>query len=163
MKMAVIDKSSRPAWIAACVAAGLFIFPPNGNTQDMGKKDKTEKMEKGERGTVTASLSGDKEVPPVQTKASGKSTIKVDKDKSLSGKVTVEGMTATAAHIQQGAADKDGPVIIPLEKTAEGSFSVPANKKLTDEQFAAFKEGNLYINVHSKQYPSGEIRAQMKP
>jgi hypothetical protein len=31
------------------------------------------------------------------------------------------------------------------------------------EQFAAFKAGNLYINVHSPEHKPGEIRGQIKP
>lgn len=168
--MALIKSRCNASWIAACVAAGLFTVSAGSTAQETAQKEKTEQSGKAGKSskssddeTVTAQLSGKNQVPPLQTKASGKSTIKVDEDKSVTGKVTVENMTATAAHIHQGPPDKDGPVVIPLEKTSDDSFSVPANTKMTDAQFAAFKEGNLYINVHSKQYPSGEIRAQMKP
>jgi hypothetical protein len=166
MKMAIFNKGFSLSWMSACVAASLFAIMVNSGAQETTKKEKAEKTqakEKRTNDTVTAHLSGDNQVPPVQTKASGKSTIKVDENKSISGKVTVENMTATAAHIHQGPPDKDGPVVIPLEKTSDTTFSVPANAKMTDAQFAAFKDGNLYINVHSKQYPSGEVRAQMKP
>ncbi len=176
--MDVFDKSFGFPRITACLAASLFAVTLNSGAQETVKKEKaetTEKAEKsgkeeksgksgkGEKETVTAQLSGKNQVPSVETKASGKSTIKVDENKSVSGKVTVKDMTATAAHIHQGAPDKDGPVVIPLKETSKNTFSVPANTKMTDEQFAAFKEGNLYINVHSKKYPSGEVRAQMKP
>jgi hypothetical protein len=40
---------------------------------------------------------------------------------------------------------------------------VPDGSKLTDEQFASFTSGNLYVNVHSPDHKSGEIRAQLKP
>jgi hypothetical protein len=35
--------------------------------------------------------------------------------------------------------------------------------KLQDAHYQAFKDGNLYINVHSAAKPSGEIRGQIKP
>jgi hypothetical protein len=112
---------------------------------------------------TTSELTGKQEVPPVSTKASGKSTITVADDKSVSGSVIIDGMTATAAHIHQGAMGQNGPVIIPLRKTSDTAFTVPANTRLTDPQYAAYKEGNLYINVHSAAHPGGEIRLQMQP
>ena len=121
-------------------------------------------MEKmGIGGQSSASLTGAQEVPPVTTKATGKSTIKVADDRSVTGSVKVEGMTATAAHIHQGSAGTNGPVLIPLEKTSDNTFSVPPNTKLTDAQHAAYKNGALYVNVHSAAYPNGEVRVQMKP
>lgn len=170
--MGIINQRFGLPWITACVAASLFAVSSGSIAQDAGKRDAAEKSQSEERSeksgksdddTVTARLSGDKEVPPVQTNGSGQSTIKVDENGSVSGKVTVDNFTPTAAHIHQGPPDKAGPVIIPLNKTSKNTFSVPAKTKLTDDQFAAFKDGNLYINVHSKKYPGGEVRAQMKP
>jgi hypothetical protein len=43
------------------------------------------------------------------------------------------------------------------------TWSVPDGSKLTDEQFASFTSGNLYVNVHSPDHKSGEIRTQLKP
>lgn len=108
-------------------------------------------------------LSGSAEVPPVSTKATGTSTIKVANDQSVSGEVNVEGMTPTAAHIHQGATGANGPVIVPLTKESDRRFTVPANARLTDAQYAAFQKGGLYVNVHSAAHPGGEIRAQLKP
>jgi hypothetical protein len=68
-----------------------------------------------------------------------------------------------AAHIQVGAAGKNGPVIIPLPKGIDGEWSVPPGAKLTDEQMKSFKSGDLYVNVHSEANKSGEIRAQLTP
>jgi hypothetical protein len=108
-------------------------------------------------------LSGDQEVPPVQTSASGSGTITIKDDKSVSGSVTTKGIKATAAHIHEAAAGKNGPVAIPLEKKSENEFSVPAGAKLSDAQFKALKAGNLYVNVHTDAHKDGEIRGQLKP
>lgn len=108
-------------------------------------------------------LSGAQEVPPVSTSASGSGTIMIGADKSVSGGVTTSGVAAAAAHIHVGAAGKNGPVIIPLTKTSDNVWSVPAGAMLTDAQYESYKAGDLYVNVHSAAYKGGEIRGQLKP
>ena len=120
-------------------------------------------MGSGITAKTSAALTGAQEVPPVSTAASGRSTISVASDRTVSGAVIVTGMEPTAAHIHQGAMGMNGPVIVPLAKTAPMTFSVPAGQKLTDAQYAVLKEGNLYINVHSAAHPGGEVRLQMAP
>ena len=112
---------------------------------------------------VKVTLSGDQEVPAVKTSASGGGAITINDDKSVSGSVTTTGVAGTMAHIHNGAAGKNGPVIIPLTKSGDGTWSVPAGAKLTDAQFEAFKAGDLYVNVHSAANKGGEIRGQLKP
>ena len=114
-------------------------------------------------GDMKVKLSGDQEVPPVQTSASGGGTITVNDDKSVSGSISTTGIKATAAHIHEAPAGKNGPVAIPLEKKSESEFAVPAGAKLTDAQYKALKAGNLYVNVHSDAHKNGEIRGQLKP
>jgi hypothetical protein len=109
-------------------------------------------------------LSGDQEVPAVTTEAKGEGKIKVGADKSVTGKITTTGIEGTMGHIHQGAAPgENGPPIVTLEKGADGSWSVPAGTKLTDEQYAAYKAGKLYVNIHSAAHKGGEIRAPLKP
>jgi hypothetical protein len=112
---------------------------------------------------VKVSLSGSEETPPVTTSASGTGVIKIAKDKSVSGSIKTTGIDGTVAHIHVGAPGESGPPIITLEKAADGVWSVPVGSKLTDEQYASFKAGNLYVNVHSAEHKPGEIRAQLKP
>ena len=109
-------------------------------------------------------LTGAQEVPAVTTDAKGEGMIKIGMDKSVSGKVTTTGMEGTMGHIHEGAAPgQNGPPIITLEKAADGSWTVPAGSKLTDEQYDAFKAGKLYVNIHSAAHKGGEIRAPLKP
>lgn len=118
----------------------------------------------GMYGGSKVTLSGGQEVPPATTTASGSGTITVGADMSVSGSVTTEGVEGMAAHIHVGAAGKNGPVIVPLVKSASGNvWSVPAGAKLTDAQYASYKAGELYVNVHSAKYKGGEIRGQLKP
>jgi hypothetical protein len=108
-------------------------------------------------------LSGANEVPPVSSSAAGSGNVAVKDDGSVTAKVTVTGMTATAAHIHMGAAGSNGPVIVPFTKTADNTFEAAAGAKMTPEQLAAYKAGNTYVNVHSAANPGGEVRAQLKP
>jgi hypothetical protein len=112
---------------------------------------------------VKVKLTGAEETPPVTTSATGTATIAVAADKSVSGIIKTEGIDGTVAHIHTGAPGQSGPPIITLVKGADGAWSVPAGSKLTDEQYADFKAGDLYVNVHSAQHKAGEIRGQIKP
>jgi hypothetical protein len=112
---------------------------------------------------VKVNLTGAEETPPVTTTATGTGTIKIADDKTVSGTVKTVGIEGTMAHIHLGAAGKSGPPVITLTKNADGSWAVPSGSKLTDEQYASFKSGDLYVNVHSTEHKAGEIRAQLKP
>jgi len=99
----------------------------------------------------------------VTTSASGTGTITIAADKSVSGTIKTVGIEGTVAHIHVGAPGHSGPPVITLERGADGVWSVPNGSKLTDDQYASFKAGNLYVNVHSAEHKAGEIRGQMKP
>jgi hypothetical protein len=117
----------------------------------------------GTNGGIKVNLSGDQEVPPVKTSASGSGTIVISSDKSVSGSISTTGVVATAAHLHEGPSGKNGPVIVPLTKGPDNTWSVAPGAKLTDSQYASYLAGNLYVNVHSAANKGGEIRAQLKP
>ena len=112
---------------------------------------------------VTVALSGANEIPPVTTSATGTGMINVAADLTVTVRVTVSGMTPTVAHIHEAAAGSNGAIIVPLGKGADNVWTTPPGTKLTEAQFAAFKAGNLYFNIHSEAYRSGELRGQIKP
>jgi hypothetical protein len=112
---------------------------------------------------VKVTLSGEQEIPPVTTSGSGTGTFNVGEDKSISGKVTISGVTVTVAHIHEAPAGSNGPIIIPLTKTSDTVWVIPAGAKLTDAQYASYKAGNLYYNFHTEAHKSGEIRGQIRP
>ena len=132
--------------LAAAVAATLFTLTSAAFADD-----------------VKVSLTGAQEVPPVTTQAKGSGTIKIGDDKSVSGSIETSGINGNAAHIHMAAAGQNGGVIIPLAKSGDNGWNVPAGAKLTDAQYDAFKKGDLYVNVHTKEHPAGEIRGQLKP
>ena len=112
---------------------------------------------------VKVTLSPSQEVPAVTSTASGSGTITIGDDMSVSGSVTTTGIDGVAAHIHMAAAGKNGPVAVPLTKGSDGQWSVAPGAKLNDAQYAAFKAGELYVNVHSAANKGGEIRGQLKP
>jgi hypothetical protein len=119
-------------------------------------------------------LTGAQEVPPVGGNLSGSTDIVITQTKcpasttSLScpqafGTVTVSGFTPTAAHIHRGKAGANGPVIVTLTKTGENSFEVPASTFVSDSDYGAYNDNELYVNVHSANNPNGEVRGQLRP
>ena len=112
--------------------------------------------------TMNVKLSGDQEVPAVQSSGSGSGAITINDDGSVSGSVTASGFTPTAAHIHEGKAGTNGKVIVPFTKEGD-KFSAPAGAKLSADQMKAFKDGDLYVNIHRAAHPGGEVRAQLKP
>jgi hypothetical protein len=148
MAMAIVRQfTERKFWVVASVVTVLFAGYVGSVLSD----------------EVKVTLSGDQEIPPVTTPASGTGTFTVGADKSVSGSVTIAGMSATVAHIHESAAGTTGSIIIPLSKISDNLWAVPAGAKLTDAQYESYKAGNLYYNVHSAAYKSGEIRGQIKP
>jgi CHRD domain len=111
---------------------------------------------------VDLKLTGAEEVPAVSVAGSGTGSFVIAADGSVTGSVTTEGVQGTMAHIHMGAPGKNGPVIIPLVKSGD-TYSAPAGAKLSEAQMQAFKEGKLYVNVHTAQHKGGEVRAQLQP
>lgn len=112
---------------------------------------------------ISISLSGAQEVPAVTTAASGSGTTTIASDQSVSGSITSMGVEGNMAQIHMAAPGQNGPVIVPMTKTADNVWSIPSGTKLTEAQYQSFKDGNLYINVHSASHKGGEIRGQLKP
>jgi Cu/Zn superoxide dismutase len=82
--------------------------------------------------------------------------------------LTVSGLTGPvqAAHFHQAPAGQDGPVVRAIAfsgNTASGVWRPTDTQPFTDELISAFLAGDLYVNVHTAQYPAGEIRGQIRP
>ena len=111
---------------------------------------------------VNVTLTGAEEVPAVSTAARGSGSFTIGDDGAVSGSVTTSGVQGTMAHIHMAAKGQNGGVIVPLTKNGD-TYSAPAGAKLNEAQMAAFKAGNLYVNVHSAANKGGEIRGQLSP
>ena len=108
-------------------------------------------------------LSGDAEVPPVATTASGTGAITINPDMTVSGKVTTSGVAATMAHIHVGKVGANGAVVVTLAKSGDNVWLVPDGTRLSEAAYQSYKAGELYVNVHSAEHKAGEIRGQLNP
>ncbi|HEX4900269.1 MAG TPA: CHRD domain-containing protein, partial [Pyrinomonadaceae bacterium] len=111
----------------------------------------------------TASLNGAQQVPPVNTPATGTATLILSPDEqSARVSLNFSGLTSseTDAHIHGPApAGMNAGVLFPLPLGQLGDFKID----LTSQQVADLKAGLHYINVHSSNFMSGEIRGQFGP
>lgn len=114
-------------------------------------------------GEIEVRLSGEEEVPPVETEATGHGVIVIGDDRSVSGGVTVSGLKGIAAHIHVAPRGENGPPIITLVNRSGNEWAVPPGSTLSEEQFQNLLDGKLYVNVHTEAFKPGEIRGQLEP
>jgi hypothetical protein len=115
----------------------------------------------------TAKLTGQNEVPPTHTRASGILEMELSPDGTISHYVlnvtNISNVVSTQIH--EGTDGTNGPVIVTLSKTQgtvysdlfEGPF---AGKHLSD-LITLINNGMVYVNINTKQHPQGEIRGQL--
>lgn len=130
--------------------------------------------------TYVATLSGANEKPnAVATTATGTATYTLIGN-TLTYTITVTGLTSTTtmSHIHLGSSAVAGPVIVPytvyavqngLVSTGLIDLSTPvssnsatgANTISGDSLKVLLNNGNAYTNVHTINFPGGEIRGQI--
>jgi hypothetical protein len=71
---------------------------------------------------------------------------------------------AIAAHIHgPGSVSQNVPVIIPFTAPAATSGTISGSTPLTSQELLEIVQGLTYINIHTTNYPGGEIRGQILP
>lgn len=110
-----------------------------------------------------ASLDGAQETPAVETTARGAGVLQVDESNgAVSGFVVTTGLAGvTAAHVHLAARGTPGSVIVPLTGGPDVWVVPDAAAALTADQITAFRNDNLYFNVHTSANTGGEIRGQL--
>jgi hypothetical protein len=123
-----------------------------------------------------APMSGDEEVPSVDTRATGVATFKL-REEGLVFKVNVANIDDVLfAHIHCGAVGVNGPIGVTLftggpvtvnGTLASGVITAPDPGNACgwadlDAVVAALESGDTYVNVHTSVNPGGEIRGQVK-
>lgn len=137
---------------------------------------------RGQIGRVQFSvgLSGNQEVPPVTTSASGTALVELnERQTEIRVRINTSGLqNVTAAHIHVAPVGQNGPIIFTLCRQSDGQFPNPLVKTLTqadlqaqpgagintfEDAVNAILSGNTYINIHTQANPTGEIRGQIVP
>ncbi|WP_299680498.1 CHRD domain-containing protein [uncultured Dokdonia sp.] len=122
-----------------------------------------------------ATLLGSNEVPSINTTAGGNLLFELEGDQlavsgsfdDLSSEIRID--LANGAHIHNAFAGRNGAVIFPLNPTYDvdnqGATIEAANNTFTlnAEQLAQIEEQGMYINIHSVNFPAGELRGQILP
>lgn len=116
----------------------------------------------------TVQLSGTQQVPPVQTGGNGTASLTYDPaTRVVTWSITYNGLSSpvTMAHFHGPAgASQNAPVLIWLTKQGSPVESpIKGEATLTPEQAQQFTAGEMYINVHTRDHPAGEIRGQVMP
>ena len=128
-----------------------------------------------------ATLAGDKEVPPVDTNATGSAGFSQPHLNNMSFGIQVSDIEkVSAAHIHQGKEGQNGPVIVTLFKAENDTGTGPINGQLLGGSISndmlegplagkaievdlvkAIQDGEAYVNVHTTDNPDGAIRGQI--
>ena len=127
-----------------------------------------------------AILEGDEEVPPVDSDAKGAAIFRTSNDGTeLHYRLIVANIEdVTAAHIHLAPRGENGDIVAflfdPEEPTegrtngvlAEGTITSadlvgPLEGSTLSELIDEIEAGNTYVNVHTVDHPSGEIRGQI--
>src|SRR5262245_18926013 len=113
---------------------------------------------------VKASLTGAAEVPgPGDSDGGGTVQVTLNPDKNeICYDLTVTKIDeATAAHIHEGAAGKDGPVKVPFDAPKGGSSKGCKTADAAVVKDIMANPANYYVNVHNGAYPKGAVRGQL--
>lgn len=134
--------------------------------------------------TFVTHMSGDEEVPPADTDAQGQTVLRVSKDgDAIDYRVNVANIeNVSMAHIHLAPAGQNGGVVVWLYPdspppqliegrtqgtlatgtiTADDLVGMLAGQSI-DDLVDHIESGNAYVNVHTQQFPGGEIRGQLR-
>lgn len=132
---------------------------------------------RGHNRNFRAHLSGENEVPPVDTEAQGQATFQLNRaGDELRYKLIVANIDdVVAAHIHCAPAGANGPIGVTLFSDGPTSENgILAERTITEpddnngcgwddlsDVVEALRSGDAYVNVHTLANPPGEIRGQI--
>lgn len=121
-------------------------------------------------------LRGSNEVPRVSTRASGKVVLRPNAEGGIDydiRAVRIDGVVA--AHLHYGARGENGPVVAGLlDEPAGDGFRLRLSGTVTESDLVgpfegmstadlwrAIDEGMIYVNIHTSDFPDGELRSNL--
>ncbi|MEM9562115.1 MAG: spondin domain-containing protein [Actinomycetota bacterium] len=128
------------------------------------------------RSHVSAELSGDNEVPAVDTNAGGLARLNIQEDGDLAFNVRAANIdNLLFGHIHLGAPGENGPVVATLfngdisdggllrvrGELTDADLVGPLAGMSTADLWEIILDGGAYINIHSTDFPAGELRANL--
>jgi hypothetical protein len=150
------------------LTGGALPILPVGPYADAPEAFQDVSLDLGAPDSSVVELTGDKEVPPVDTAAFGVANLNYNEttnDLEVEVTVTVsDALTITASHIHTGTVGVNGPILFPLfmgPQVVTDTLTFADTVTLNQAQEDALLSGGLYINVHSTAHPAGEIRGQI--
>lgn len=153
---------------AALLTGGLYL---NIHTDSYAPGELRGQVELRDGWALGANLNAEQEVPGSESDGSGTAYMALT-DAGLHFFLTAASLTGpiTAAHFHMGAEGTDGPPVRTITDdfaygghTAYGVWSAYDDEPLTDDLIGALAAGDIYINIHTDEYPAGEIRGQVLP
>lgn len=104
-------------------------------------------------------LSGSQEVPAVSTTATGEAELRWT-SQGLVYDIEYENLSSdfVGAHFHSGAEDENGPVLFTINFSGQRAQGV---WEISEGTYRALLDSGLYINIHSEDYPDGELRGQV--
>jgi hypothetical protein len=104
-------------------------------------------------------LSGMNEVPPVPSQATGGAQFILSPDQmTLRYEADVNGIIPTSAEIDNAPRGQNGPMLYQLTLAQQ---NVLGQVSMTSGNLPKLTGGNVYINVRTASYSSGELRTQL--
>jgi CHRD domain len=113
---------------------------------------------------VKATLTGAAEVPgPGDNDGGGTVQVTLNPDKGeVCYELTVKDIQeATAAHIHEGAAGKEGAVKVAFDAPKTGSAKGCKSADAAVVKTIMDNPANYYVNVHNAEFPKGAVRGQL--
>jgi hypothetical protein len=135
-----------------------------GGTEGGASTESSSSQSGGAWNKFISRMNGEAEVPTGDTNANGTASIRT-RGSEVCYDLRWSGVDATASHIHKAAAGKAGPIVVNFfaQDTALAGDKKSGCAKADSEVVAAInaKPANYYVNVHSAEFPKGEIRGQL--
>lgn len=177
--VAIINTGSDTVQFESGHFATISLTTARDGHDDEEDQEDAEDEDDSDTRTFTAELTGDEEVPEVDTDASGDAELEFEEGADgIEYFIDVQDIVdVTAAHIHMGADGENGDVVATLySEDASGEIDGelasgdlvasdlegPLEGQEIEDLVELIEDGEAYVNVHTVENPDGEIRGQLE-